>query len=100
MTSTSKTRTRYGTILIGLYLASSVLAADFTGTVRSVGGGDTIDILHHGKAERIHLNVINCSEKGPAYVKRAKQAIKYGRTIADIPLPDGTEGNFTLVKEG
>jgi endonuclease YncB( thermonuclease family) len=60
---------------------------------------------------------IDCPEKGQAYGKRAKQAAsalvfgkevtlqtygldKYGRTIADVLLPDGTNVNHTLVKDG
>ena len=60
---------------------------------------------------------IDCPEKGQAYGKRAKQAVselvygkqvtlqthghdKYKRTIADVILPDGTNVNHTLVKDG
>ena len=67
--------------------------------------------------ERIRLNGIDCPEKGQAYGKRAKQAAselafekevtlktfgndKYGRTIGDVILPDGTNVNHTLVKDG
>ena len=63
------------------------------------------------------LNGIDCPEKGQAYGKRAKQAAselafgkevtlqtyghdKYGRTIADVLLSDGTNVNHTLVKDG
>lgn len=64
----------------------------------------------------IRLNGIDCPEKGQVYVKKAKQAAselifgievtlhkrgldKYGRTIADVLLPDGTQVNQDLVKE-
>ncbi|HJY82595.1 MAG TPA: thermonuclease family protein [Candidatus Binatia bacterium] len=60
---------------------------------------------------------MDCPEKGQAYGKRAKQAAstlvfgkevtlqtygkdKYGRTIADVFLSDGTNVNHTLVKDG
>jgi endonuclease YncB( thermonuclease family) len=60
---------------------------------------------------------INCPEKGQAYGQKAKQAAsalffgkdvtlqtygkdKYGRTIADVLLPDGTNVNHELVKDG
>lgn len=63
------------------------------------------------------MNGIDCPEKGQAYGKRAKQATsqlvfgkevtlqthgkdKYGRTIADVLLPDGTNINHELVKNG
>jgi endonuclease YncB( thermonuclease family) len=92
-------------------------ATDFSSQVVSVLDGDTIEVLHNNKAERIRLNGIDCPEKGQAYGKRAKQAAselvfgkqvmlqtfgkdKYGRTIADVILPDGTNVNHTLVKDG
>jgi len=73
--------------------------------------------LHNKRAERIRLNGIDCQEKGQAYGKRAKQATsalvfgkevtlqtygkdKYGRTIADVLLPDGTNVNHALVRDG
>jgi endonuclease YncB( thermonuclease family) len=100
-----------------LCLASVSLAAGFSGPVVSVLDGDTIEVLHNTRAERIRLNGIDCPEKGQAYGKRAKQAAseltfgkqvtlqtygkdKYGRTIADVLLPDGTNVNHTLVKDG
>jgi len=69
--------------------------------------GDTIEVLHYQHPPRIRLSGIDCSEKGQAYGPRAKQATselvfgkdvtvqshgldKYGRTLADVLLPDGT----------
>jgi len=100
-----------------LCLPSVGLAADFAGLVVSVLEGDTIEVLHNNRAERIRLNGIECPEKGQAYGQRAKQAAselvfgkevtlqtfgkdKYGRTIADVHLTDGTNVNHTLVKDG
>ncbi len=91
--------------------------ANFSGPVVSVLDGDTIEVLHNNHAERMRLNGIDCPEKGQAYGMRAKQATsdlafgkevtiqihghdKHGRTIADVLLPDGTNVNHTLVKEG
>lgn len=91
--------------------------ADFSGPVVSVLDGDTIEVLHNNHAERIRLSGIDCPEKGQPYGKKAKQAAsalvfgkevtlqtfgkdKYGRTIADVILPDGTNVNHTLVKDG
>jgi len=105
-------------LLVAFFLLSPVaFAADFTGRVVSVLDGDTIEILHTTRAERIRLNGIDCPERGQAYGNRAKQAAsalvfgkdvtlqtygkdKYGRTIADVHLPDGTNVNHQLVKEG
>jgi endonuclease YncB( thermonuclease family) len=93
------------------------LAADFTDPVVSILDGDTIEFLHNQHPERIRFGGTDCPEKGQVYGKRAKQAMsellfgkevtlqtiskdKYGRTIADVLLPDGTNVNHTLVKEG
>jgi micrococcal nuclease len=98
-----------------LFTISTALAAGFSGPVVSVLDGDTIEVLHNQHPERIRLSGIDCPEKGQAFGKRAKQAAsklvfdkevtlqihghdKYGRTIADVLLPDGTNVNHTLVK--
>ncbi|MBX9658865.1 MAG: thermonuclease family protein [Nitrospiraceae bacterium] len=92
-------------------------AADFSGSVVSILDGDTIDVLHNGRAERIRFNGIDCPEKGQAYGQKAKHAAsdlafgkevtlhthgrdKYGRTIAEVLLSDGTNVNHELVKDG
>ncbi len=108
---------RLAVCILLFLLCSSTAFADFAGPVVGVLDGDTIEVLHKNKAERIRLNGIDCPEKGQAYGKRAKQAAselvfgkdvtlqtfgkdKYGRTIADVFLPDGTHVNHTLVKDG
>ena len=67
--------------------------------------------MGHSKAR------VDCPEKGHAYGKHAKHTTsdiafgkevtlqtfgkdKYRRTIADVLLPDGTNVNHTLVKDG
>src|SRR5262249_7761288 len=104
-------------IIIVLGLSALSWAEEFSGQVVGVLDGDTIEVLHNNRAERVRLNGIDCPEKGQAYGKRAKQAAsalvfgkevslrthrldKYGRTIADVLLPDGTNVNHELVKEG
>jgi len=101
-----------------LFLFSpSRAVADFSGLVVSVLDGDTIEVLHNDRPERIRLSGIDCPEKSQAYGTRAKEAAselvlggevtlrtygkdKYGRTLADVLLPDGTHVNHTLVKNG
>lgn len=100
-----------------LILPGQAPASEFSASVVSVLDGDTIEVLHSNRAERIRLNGIDCPEKCQAYGKKAKQATsafvfgkdvrlqtigkdKYGRTIADVLLPDGTNVNHMLVKEG
>ena len=94
---------------------SAVFALDFSGPVVSVLDGDTLEVLHNQHPERIRLSGIDCPEKGQAYGKRAKQAAselvfgkdvtlrtfgkdKYGRTLADVLLLDGTNANHMLLK--
>jgi len=100
-----------------LLLPAFGLAADCSGSVTAILDGDTIEVLHNNRAERIRLNGIDYPQKGQAFGKRAKQAAselvfgkevtlqthgkdKYGRTIADVLLPDGTKVNHLLVKDG
>ncbi len=98
-------------------ITSATLAADFTGRVVGISDGDTITVLHNGKGERIRLHGIDCPEKRQAFGKRAKQLTsnlvfgktvtvqvvdrdRYGRTIAEVLLPDGRSLNRELVKAG
>ena len=100
-------------LLLSLYSSF----ADFTGSAVSVLDGDTLEVLHNNHAERIRLSGIDCPEKNQAFGKRGKQAAselvfgkevtlqtygkdKYKRTIGDVILPDGTNINHTLVKDG
>ena len=95
----------------GLIFLTLPAFADLTGKVVGVLDGDTIEVIH------IRLNAIDCPEKGQPYGRRAKQATselvfgkevrvmtfgldKYGRTIADVTLPDGKVLNQELVREG
>ena len=78
---------------------------------------DTLEVLQNHRAERIRLSGIDCPEKGQAFGNNAKQAAaalvfgkdvtlqthgldKYGRTLADVLLPDGVDLNQELVKQG
>ena len=56
------------------FLSSLVSASEITAPVVSILAGDTIAVLHSNRAERVRLNGIDCSEKGQAFGKRAKQA--------------------------
>ncbi len=91
--------------------------SDFTGRVVGIIDGDTIEVLCNQHPERIRLSGIDCPEKGQAYGNNAKHAAsdlafgkevtlqthgydKYKRTLADVILPDGTNVNHELVKQG
>lgn len=92
-------------------------AASFSGQVVSISDGDTISVLHDGKAEKIRLNGIDCPESHQDFGQRAKQFTsdlafnktvtievsghdKYGRTVGDVILPDGRNLNRELVRAG
>lgn len=95
----------------------SALAADFTGPVTSVLDGDTIEVSRSHRNVRIRLNGIDAPEKGQAYGHKSEEFValqafgkdvtvqtygldKYGRTIGDVYLPDGTMLNKEMVKAG
>jgi micrococcal nuclease len=101
---------------VSLLIPVLIFAADFSGPVVSVLDGDTIEVLHNTHPERVRLSGIDCPEKGQAYGNNAKQAAsalvfgkevtiqthgydKYGRTLADVILADGTHVNHTLLKD-
>jgi endonuclease YncB( thermonuclease family) len=108
----------YGPILcLALLFAANEMQAAFASSVTRILDGDTIEVLHNNRPERIRLSGIDCPEKGQAYGMKAKQATsdlvfgkdvtlethgtdKYGRTIADVSLPDGIHVNLELVRNG
>ena len=109
--------TRTTLCLTFVLLLTSPSLADFSGPVVSVLDGVTLEVLHTHHPERIRLSGIDCPEKGQAYGHKAKEAAstvavgkevtlqthghdKYGRTLADGLLPDGTNVNHALVKAG
>lgn len=82
-----------------------------------ISDGDTISVMHDGKAERVRLNGIDAPEKGQPFTNRAKQFVlalafgkedkvevkgkdRYGRTIGDVILPDTRNLNREVVKAG
>jgi micrococcal nuclease len=105
------------TFLVLLLLLNRAEAFSFTGEVVSVLDGDTIEVMHNGKAQRVRLYGIDCPEKGQPFGNNAKQAAstlvfamevtleihgkdKYGRILADVLLADGTNVNQRLVRDG
>jgi endonuclease YncB( thermonuclease family) len=91
-------------------------AEEFSGRVVAVKDGDTIEVLHSFKAERIRLADIDCPEMGQPFGNRAKQLMgnlvfgkdvlirstgkdRYGRTIGEI-FVDGMSVGEELVKNG
>jgi endonuclease YncB( thermonuclease family) len=96
----------------------AVLAADdFSGKVVGISDGDTITVLRDRTPVKIRLRGIDCPETGQDYGSRAKSVTselafgkvvtvhprrkdRYGRTVADVILPDGRVLNHELVRRG
>lgn len=106
-------------LLISIYAIPSATAQEqpFTGQVISVSDGDTIKVLHDGIPEKIRLSGIDCPEKTQAFGSVAKRLTselcfgkpvgiipvdhdRYGRTVAQVILPDGRVLNSELVRHG
>jgi micrococcal nuclease len=100
-----------------LFTPSVEAAFPFTGKVVAVLDGDTIEVLHDAKAERIRLNGVDCPEKKQAFGQKAKQFTsslvfgktvvvvpiekdRYKRTVGDVFLPNGVNVSYELVKAG
>ncbi|MBP7866199.1 MAG: thermonuclease family protein [Acidobacteria bacterium] len=87
------------------------------GKVTRVIDGDTVEVLVERRPLRVRLHGVDCPEKGQAFGTRAKQETSrlcfgldvvvvprdrdaYGRTVADVVLPDGRVLNRELVRAG
>ena len=105
------------TILLFLTLTANTAFADFSGPVIDVLDGDTIKVSRNNRNVTIRLNGIDTPEKGQAYGHQAGEFVaihafgqtvtvqtfgldKYGRTLADVLPPNGTNVNHELVREG
>jgi endonuclease YncB( thermonuclease family) len=100
-----------------LLWTSQGYAETFTGKLVKVLDGDTVEVLHDGKAERIRLAQIDCPEKGQPFGQEARQYVldmaahkivtvreetvdRFGRTVGEVFLPDGASLNKQLVSAG
>jgi endonuclease YncB( thermonuclease family) len=109
----------YLVLLIALswLFASHAHAASFTGKLVKVLDGDTVEVMHDGKAERIRLAQIDCPEKNQPYGQAAKRYVldiaahkvvtvevdtvdRYGRTVGEVFFPDGSNLNKKIVGAG
>ena len=96
---------------------SSLSTNQFFGKVVRILDGDTIEVLHEGRGEKVRLAEIDCPEKSQAFGQRAKQftsELVFGkevtvqilgfdrnrRTIGNVHLLDGTSLNRELVNAG
>ena len=89
----------------------------FSGRVVGIADGDTISLLLDNRAVRVRLHGIDCPERGQAFGRQARQYTsklvfgrtvsvhvrgtdRYGRSVADVLLPDGNSLNRELVRAG
>jgi endonuclease YncB( thermonuclease family) len=104
-------------LLLLWLLIPQVYAASFTGKLVKVLDGDTVEVMHDGKAERIRLAQIDCPEKNQPFGQAAKKYVldvaaqkvvtvevetvdRYGRTVGEVFLPDGSNLNKKIVGAG
>lgn len=96
---------------------AQVVPQTFSGKVVAIKDGDTIEVLHEGKAIRVRLAHIDCPEKGQPFGNNAKQFAsdlcfdgivrveqtdrpdRYGRLIAEVFF-EGECLNKELVRAG
>ena len=100
-----------------LLVTGQANASSFTGKLVKVLDGDTVEVLHNGKAERIRLAQIDCPEKNQPFGQAAKRYVldvaahkivtvqvetvdRYGRTVGEVFLPDGSNLNKQIVGAG
>src|SRR6516162_2877799 len=101
-----------------LVFAFPACAADYSARVIGIADGDTITVLTADKTQhRIRLWGIDAPETGQDFGSRAEQAAsalafgkqvtirprdtdRYGRTVAEVILPDGRSMNRDMVRQG
>jgi micrococcal nuclease len=89
----------------------------YFGKVVGILDGDTLEVLFNGSAQRIRLADIDCPEKGQPFGQKAKlftlslsmgktvevkvRAVdRYGRSVADIILPNRDSLNAEILRAG
>ena len=103
-------------ILLAVLTVPFLLGETYIGRCVGVSDGDTISVMHNGRANKIRLEGIDCPELGQDFGMRAKQFTsamvfgkdvevrefnldRYGRTVARV-LVDGKDLSLELVKAG
>lgn len=107
----------FAVLLVALLLVVPSSVRAFTGKLVKVLDGDTVEVLHDRKPERIRLAEIDCPEGDQPFGKAAKRFVldlaagkivtvhpqttdRYGRTVAEVILPDGQSLGRELVRAG
>jgi endonuclease YncB( thermonuclease family) len=104
--------------LLLVVLASPARGGDYSARIVGIADGDTLTVLTADKTQRrIRLWGIDAPETGQDFGSRAKQAAselafgktvtirprdtdRYGRTVAEVILPDGRSMNREMVRRG
>lgn len=98
-------------------LQKNTIKREFSGQVIAVTDGDTIEVLENNNQVKIRLAEIDCPESTQDFGQKAKQFTfelvmdeqvkvkvkdidRYGRSVAEVILPDGRSLNRDLVKAG
>jgi len=105
-------------VLFLLILPIAAFAADYPARVVGITDGDTLTVLKADRTQvKIRLAGIDAPETGQDFGSRAKQAAsemafgkdvtirptdmdRYGRTVAEVILPDGASLNREMVARG
>jgi endonuclease YncB( thermonuclease family) len=118
-----KSVSRVGLLLVAMLLSlpasngRCLLFETFQGKVVTVKDGDSIVVLRDRKEVQVRLNGVDAPEKGQAFGNRAKKFTqascynslvtvrevgldRYGRTLAEVTLPDGRSLNQEIVRAG
>ncbi len=83
------------------FIQANTVYADFSRPAVSILYGDTIEVLHNHRAERIRLNGIDCPEKGQAFSHKAKQAtsaLVFDKEVTLHKIVIRTKGNSPVDK--
>jgi endonuclease YncB( thermonuclease family) len=98
-------------------LTGPAFADEFAGRVVGVTDGDTLKVLHAGRAETVRLQGVDAPEKRQAHGARARRFTadlsfdrtvtvrttgrdRNGRLLGEVVLPDGRSLNQELVRAG
>jgi endonuclease YncB( thermonuclease family) len=117
MTISGKVFHRLALGLLAVMAPGVVYSAEYRADVFRVIDGDTLEVRHHGRSERIRVEGIDCPELKQPYGKGAKRAVMalvigspvtlktYGRSRdgalrADVFLENGRRLGQILLEEG
>src|SRR5216684_2533057 len=88
-------------LLVLLLFVAPPAFADFSGRVVGVSDGDTIKVLHNGRAEKIRLQAVHVRDGvWEDLTVHVTDRDGYGRTVADVILPDSRVLNRELGAAG